>query len=202
MSRAIITGCPRSGTGYVAAVLLEAGIHCGHEEVYGPEPIPRAWGSREVESSWLALRHLPVEGVPAALQVRDPLAVIRSVVGIELPQRTGSRYRAAALALFPELSAEPSPVAWAARLWIRAVERARTHARAWWRVEDLRLPGGATQLAQHVGADPDLIAGAAARVPTDVNHRDRAEVNLYSIPRPLFADLQRTADRYGYAVAR
>jgi len=83
MYKFVITGCPRSGTSFIARFLTSAGIQCNHEAYYGlpssgfwcPEP--------QGEASWLAVPHLqkdiPKWKCPVIHLVRDPLKVINSM---------------------------------------------------------------------------------------------------------------------------
>ncbi len=81
----VVTGCGRSGTGYIAALLSALGHPCGHERVFTPwiTRVP-ALVSGSGDASWLAapfVRGLPV-GTVVLHQVRDPRAVVRSLLGI------------------------------------------------------------------------------------------------------------------------
>lgn len=90
MSRLLVTGCGRSGTGFAAQVLRHAGINCGHEDVFklnGSRPyFARDWGKYGAESSWLAVPYLANRELydTAVLLVRHPLAVIRSWMQLNL----------------------------------------------------------------------------------------------------------------------
>ena len=197
--KALITGCPRSGTSYIASVLSWAGVASGHEFVYGPGGAG-PWCGATVDVSWLAAPLLPVKGVPAAHQVRDPLAVIRSLVGtrfFEIP----SPFRRFAEEACPRLREEGSSVAAAVRMWCEWTRMAEAHAVARWRVEDV-----ATQthrIAAHVGASPDRLRRVIEHAPQDINHRRRArELDLASVPRRLWGELAARAADFGYEVSR
>ena len=82
----VVTGCGRSGTGYAAALLSALEIECGHERVFTPETqvAPRDLGGLTADASWLAapfLSDLP-DGAVVLHQVRDPVAVVASLLGI------------------------------------------------------------------------------------------------------------------------
>ena len=86
--RFLITGCGRSGTGYIAQLLSALGLPCGHEKIFSLPAVVReklAWPETwPGDSSWLAvpfLDELP-EGTAVLHQVRDPLAVVRSFARI------------------------------------------------------------------------------------------------------------------------
>lgn len=95
VERFLITGCGRSGTGYTAKLLGSLGCRCGHEEVFsiaavGAERV--AWADTfPGESSWLAAPFLSIlpAGTAVLHQVRDPLAVVRSLVRIRLFETPG-----------------------------------------------------------------------------------------------------------------
>jgi len=77
----IITGCPRSGTGFMSKLFSYAGIPCGHEQIYGCDVGYRTVNF-EAESSWMAMpflrRHKDIIHI-----TRDPLKVISSLWGME-----------------------------------------------------------------------------------------------------------------------
>ncbi len=88
--RFLITGCGRSGTGYTAQLLTALGYQCGHEEIFSITAVSGgrvAWPDTYLgDSSWLAapyLHEMPA-GTAILHQVRDPLAVVRSLVRIRL----------------------------------------------------------------------------------------------------------------------
>jgi len=83
----IVTGCPRSGTSYVASLLRALGFDCGHERSFDPWHMTLAeeradkgiWG----DSSWLVVPYLA--DLPASTRVvhvvRDPVDAINSIIG-------------------------------------------------------------------------------------------------------------------------
>lgn len=87
----MVTGLSRSGTQYTATLLAKAGINCGHEKVFGPwsgvlhlrDPFS-VHPSIHGDSSFMAVPYLDRlrEGDWVFHQVREPLAVIRSHIGI------------------------------------------------------------------------------------------------------------------------
>jgi hypothetical protein len=83
MSKLVITGTGRSGTGWCAAILNSAGIFTGHERVFGPKQVrPYSfidWAEYHADASWLAVPRLPLMNVRAALVVRNPLEVVASM---------------------------------------------------------------------------------------------------------------------------
>lgn len=83
MSKIVVTGSGRSGTGWCSAILNSAGIFSGHENVFTPlsaRPFAYVdWAGYKADCSWLAIPRLPMFGVRAALVVRNPLDVVASM---------------------------------------------------------------------------------------------------------------------------
>jgi len=80
----VVTGCARSGTTYMAALLSGLGLRLGHEVVFGPRTRGFTdWGDRHGDSSWLAAPFLDqIEDALVFHQLRHPLKVVRSLVGV------------------------------------------------------------------------------------------------------------------------
>ena len=209
MSRFVVTGCPRSGTGYTAQLFRALGISCGHEAVFGRrqglgrEPID--WSKFVGDSSWLAVPCLPLDGVIVLHQVRDPLEFVRSLVGIRFledpdpppPRREQFvEFVEVVRRHAPEVFEPETQVERAALLWETWNRRAETHATITYRLEDLdeellvRL-GRLLELPIH----EDAARLALATVSRRVNRRPREESVSYATVAPTVADL---ATRYGY----
>lgn len=87
MPRLVVTGCGRSGSQYLAAVLQGAGFRCTHERIYNHDIDPirpdfqeleSRWVSRDIEVSWLSgafLRYLPTDTV-VWHQIRNPVKML------------------------------------------------------------------------------------------------------------------------------
>lgn len=90
-SRFVVTGCARSGTLFMAEALSRLGHPCGHEVLFNPGTTRApAFGEADGDVSWLAapfLGQLPSDTV-VLHQVRDPLATVRSLVGMRVFQTT------------------------------------------------------------------------------------------------------------------
>jgi hypothetical protein len=80
----VVTGCARSGTTYIAAVLSGLGLRCGHEVVFGPRSRSFAgFGDQHGDCSWLAAPFLSeTAGAIVFHQVRHPVKVVRSLLGV------------------------------------------------------------------------------------------------------------------------
>jgi hypothetical protein len=77
----LVSGTGRCGTRSLGRWLTEAGIPCGHEEVFTVRGIAGAKGLL-AESSWLAAPHLSMASCPILHLVRHPLQVLCSLEGI------------------------------------------------------------------------------------------------------------------------
>ena len=86
MEKFIITGTGRSGTGYIATLLTALGVPCGHENVFHPETVKSniEFASYAGDASWLAAPFISQLANQAHVlhQVRNPIAVARSFIGI------------------------------------------------------------------------------------------------------------------------
>lgn len=131
--RFVIVGTGRSGTRYISEVLTASGIRCGHEQWWG-------LGGRSMrldgDASWLATFQLDGYHGRVFHQVRDPMKVIRSLVGLDLSSRQRDRrwtqYRALVMG-----GLSNDPVLDAMRIvdmWVTESERV---AERTWRVEDV-----------------------------------------------------------------
>lgn len=84
----IVTGTGRCGTGYAAKMLTACGLPTGHKDLYNPKVLyagaPETTAGMPGESSWLAAPDVPVlpQRIKVVHIVRDPLEVVRSMVGI------------------------------------------------------------------------------------------------------------------------
>jgi hypothetical protein len=218
--RVLVTGCARSGTGYLAALLGELGVACGHERVYEPRTVLRAGAGNaapswpdtvRAESSWLAapyLASLPADTAVVHL-VRHPLAVMRSNLRIGF-FASPSEYLDHACAYVPGLL-EGQPIERAARYWTgwnALIEREARRAGIQLLVVRLeRLDErGLRELCGdlELGLSPARARAALARVPADTNTRGRRDQDRAIQVADLTDDalrgaLERSAQRYGYA---
>lgn len=79
----LITGCGRSGTGYLANLLAANGVKCGHEKVFGVKGVDfEELGKYSGDSSWFAplwMKEVPeIKNTPVVHVVRNPHDVTRS----------------------------------------------------------------------------------------------------------------------------
>lgn len=190
--RLLVTGCARSGTGWLAACLTAAGVDCGHEAVYGLSgPLDGGW---RAEASWLAAPHRPPAGTHVVHLVRHPLQVIRSnaergLFGPPEPNAWGEY----AIRHAPAIAGGSTRLARAAVYW--TAWNRLVNGDEMVRVEDVTA-ATVTRLARVV----DRTAPGVARLPERVN---RQEAGLVGPPPtwetvagiPGLVDL---AARYGY----
>jgi hypothetical protein len=74
----IVTGCGRSGTGYIYSRLKASGINCGHENVFTSNGF-KGWNHYVGDSSWYAAPFISeFESAKVIHVVRDPQKVISS----------------------------------------------------------------------------------------------------------------------------
>lgn len=158
---ALITGTGRSGSGYIAQVLNEAGVKCGHEDYWNP------WNSLTsgllVDSSWCALA-VGLDGYQGRVfhQIRHPLDSVSSFARHE-PQ--DGPYRTLRLRLMPREPADP--VEFGMLAWSCYVEAAQHRAERAWRLEDV---------------DVDLVVFLGAAVGVEVSS-EQAERALAAVPK-------------------
>jgi tetratricopeptide (TPR) repeat protein len=139
----LVMGCGRSGTGFVAKVLTEAGLKAGHERVFHPGTRTPEWGATQVESSWLALPWLPTLGsdVHVLHLVRNPIKNARSWMGVGMFATNAhpdhEPYREAVRRCAPGVMDYSTGLErWLAH-WVVWNEIAAHHADGFLRIEDL-----------------------------------------------------------------
>lgn len=212
--RFVITGCRRSGTVYSSTLLSRLGVACGHETIFYPSALLErsslAWPATWLgDASWFAAPYL--ENLPAETlvlhQVRDPLAVIRSLQRTRFFDQPSS-YRRFAELHEPDIasgsSLERAMRYWTA--WNRLTERAAQveHLRyRRYRLEDLEL-GFLEQLLADIGRPvPEDLASIYASVPLDTNSEGSKEhdheIRWATLPQgPVLDELIELGEHYGY----
>jgi hypothetical protein len=194
--RFVVTGTGRSGTGYAARLFSNAGLPCGHEEVFGPlpglrdpevRPLPRRptlrarvhlsrvaveYRQRRTEllgdASWMAVPRLGRFRGAVFLQLRDPLKVVSSFQGTRffMPERHRQRQTRYALKYFEPVG---DPVLDAMRWWVQWNERAEQWATLTYRLEDIS-PELVDRMIELAGLAPVCpVEEAIAKTASDVN---------------------------------
>jgi hypothetical protein len=193
----VVVGTGRCGTGYVAELLTQLSIRCGHERIYswrGIRPDPRVEG----DASWLAVPYLPRFGGVVLHVVRRPLDVIGSFVGSEFFTRARSPY-ARFLSRHLDLGRDPDPLTAAMRHYVEWNRRCEPHASFRFRIEETRaaLPRALEVIGHRV--PPQRVAAALERTPTSINARARSDLAWSDLPPGGLRDsLVDVARRYGY----
>lgn len=211
----IVTGSGRCGTGYAAQLLSALGYHCGHEVAFDWQTIAaNTWSIpfalRGCDSSWLAMpliARLPQDAV-VLHQVRNPLKVVRSLMGISFMSEENRRSDpytriADAVVVCPADELEACMHFWTQ--WNRRIgeeTEGRTSMR--YRLEELDHSTVRSMLEliepDRIVSEDELQAAFDA-VPTNYNARPRAsEISWNSIPPSAQRDMLATAaEEYGYA---
>lgn len=173
----IFTGCGRSGTGWVARVLSQAGFEASHEGVFQGRPGPDEQGPLSegtVESSWFAapfMQGRPLTEVAVVHLVRDPRTWADSwlrtgVMSSPFVKRFLKRW-------CPEMMhIRDDPLRAAMTYWLRWNERVERLAALRLRIEDLDETGLATALADSGRIDGiERLRQAVLETPRDYNHK-------------------------------
>lgn len=203
----VVTGPARSGTKYVATLLSEAGMKCGHEGVFN------SWGSNFTraprwqdetdylgDSSFIVAPFIPeVKGKLKVVHlVRPPLDVIRSIVGIGHVGDNRAPWVQFLNAHINLTQFPPGPQR-AAAYWVRWNRLIRDHGPdLTWDVTDIQ-PDDILELAMLTEIDVDPADAVRAVESTDrmINHRQRADwVNLDHLGR-VREEVITMADRLG-----
>jgi hypothetical protein len=199
----IITGCPRSGTGYMAEVLTRSGLQCGHENVFDLECKPF---TIQADSSWLAAPRLFAHGRDYVVHLtRHPLLVIESLLRIGFWHHAASRpYRKFVIQYTGKLSC--SPLMQSMYLWVSWSTMAETYADKRLKVETLTAKDIAGIL-RTAGVQPDIgkVSAALLNVPRNWNTKDRGFGSgpltagaLQAANSALYDTMRTMAEGYGY----
>jgi len=208
----LVTGCGRSGTGYMSQVLRACGITCGHENVYHPETVdPWQWGSYMAESSWLAVPHIHKiisdhrADVFIVHLVRDPIACGRSLLHFFKGDRNAFH---SAIATFSPwvLDREASFVEQFFRYWVTWNRQAQAYADLRLRIEDstsssfCEIVADLVTMAGYV-MPPQAVRDAIAQVPRNYNTRHAHDVMSWSDLRASACGMvvEEIALDYGYS---
>lgn len=215
----IVTGTGRSGTGFTAAFLTALGIPTGHEEVLNPyypydaNDLSRDWpeGLRG-DASWLAVPHLAqiksLDSSPAIIHVvRNPLHVMRSMVGIGWLSRIGihKAYEEFAIRHLPEIYHEWDGTRVKGEIlqrcavfydhWIQEIGKFEP---TFWKLEDLSRAIKARSMVNNMIGEQvsyGQIVSARESVPQNLNARPREEnLQWEHLPDKLIA----YAQMFGY----
>ncbi len=193
----VITGTGRSGTQYIAHVLRQVGIQCGHEDWWNP--FNKHTPDLDGDASWMAVPFLHTYQGHVFHQVRDPLMVLNSL-------RNGELFGADAV-WFADFTNTHTPGGFTDDLesalrfmshWLRTVE---PRAELAWRVEDVNADL-IVDLCRRIGRPTTLQQAQAAvdAIPTNLNsHNPKPGIHWADLPdNPDTAFLRSWAIRWGY----
>ena len=203
--RFVVLATPRSGTAFIARYLTGIGIACTHEGYFTPEGPTlrnrdRRFGTRG-DASWMAVPFAEGLDMVRLHQVREPLAVVRSLVKTgHFEPSLRERYRRYTDFIARHFEVSEDPVDSALRFYLEWNKRAEAAAQLRYRVED--LAAALPEILEAIGERP---REASAAVPTDFNSRDSAvgedwQAGLDERIRahPRFGELSEIRRRYGY----
>lgn len=219
----VVTGCARSGTGFASRIMSMVGVPCEHEKVFTlrsvtgecielSQPEQDTWG----DSSCMAapvLDRLP-ENTVVFHQVRNPVKVVRSLMGWNVFRQPYNPFTTFILRYLPEIGPDEPRLRQCMKYWTywnSLVERAARSDRLCYhpyRLEDLSrletgtLPAVVSLLGQ--ARELDAYRRALEAVPTNFNTRHRhprdPAVKWSSLPEGDVKDLMlELALKYGYA---
>jgi hypothetical protein len=168
--RYVIAGTGQCGTTYAARVLQEAGIRCGHEEIFSPSGYVRSF-RLSGDASYFAVLYLPDYRGKVVHLVRNPVHVVRSLVGTGLLSHTEWRWVNPLLTYFDVTG---DPVLDAMRFYLRWNRMIEPYADLRVRIEDFdqELPNVLRLIAPWRSRFRSV---PPPRVPTDTNTKRRAE---------------------------
>jgi hypothetical protein len=189
----LITGCARSGTGYISKLMTRCGLDIGHE----------AWG-KDGCSSWVMA--VDDENPPwgesshnvqfdhVFHQVRHPLKVISSVYSTE--PETSWNYISKHI---PEIKREDSHLVKCAKYWYYWNLKAQEKAEFTYRVED--IDNALKKMGQllHNDLDNSAISLVSDKTNTRPHSREFSWKDLEKeLPKDLLKNIQNLASSYGY----
>jgi hypothetical protein len=207
MRRFVIAGTGRSGTKWCATALRNAGIYCGHEQVFTtamlPEHYSPQWGGLEGDSSLAATPYMnELHDVRKVLVVRHPFAVVESWMfnggflgrrGIPLPAGLNQYLRST----FPEVLDSQNDIEAGCRYWLAVNRLGGIGAHTVLRLEDITKIGGAKKLLAAVGREPVWSTFEVGKVngsPPEAHYG----FDLTAVPLGLLEDVQELAISFGY----
>lgn len=202
--RFLVTGCARSGTRFIFRLLNDLGFPCGHEWVFNPHKrLGFFWG----EVSWLGVPYIKQleDEVVLVHQVRHPLSVARSVLGIRMfTDRVAHGPFIDFLRHHSSVYDETNLLSRFMRYWVEwntRIELAapgREYLR--YRIEDLQPES----LVRFLGGEVERgkISAIFRKADRMENHRERdVSITMDSFPEgPLKTEFLALAESYGYDI--
>jgi len=204
----LVTGCARSGSGYIAAVLQACGLDVRQEAIGRDGCASWTMAVESKRTPWGPARDGTTEFEHVFHQVRHPLSVISSVWTTEGPRSWGFIAEHV-----PKLRADDSIEVRCVKYWYYWNRAASRVAEFTYRLED--LANAWPELCRRLGRKLD--ARPLSTVPTDINARrtkppsrgnnvlehDFTWAELRRLVKPrLFGKLCKLAESYGYSCAQ
>lgn len=192
----IITGLPRSGTGYMSMLFLSAGVSCGHEKIFNFGRINEN-SFLEADSSWTALPYLKDFSEKKIIHItRNPLKVINSMYNKDIFRKKGET-SSFIMKQIPELSEMENLLDKYIYFWVKWNEKIEEYAQKKFKVEDITAnPRGFLSL---VGID---IKYNILFAHNDYNRGSRNKA--YTIKdlkkSKLYPMLEQKANKYNYSL--
>lgn len=202
--RFVVTGCPGSGTKYIAQLLTHCGVATGHEQAFkhgwpdGRLRIGRHEQARG-ESSWYAVPFLPMLDMVTVHQTRHPLKAIRTLVGM-IHWRENMWHQPLFQELVPAVfDYTDNPVLWSARFWLDWNHRAEACAYRW----DVGsvTPDEIDVVLRNADINNvavDTIRQQLHRIPKTGGGRNYGYDLTYEDLKPMTAEVAERAAEYGY----
>jgi hypothetical protein len=202
----LVTGCARSASGYISAVLQVCGLDVKHEAIGRDGCVSWTMAVESRETPWGPPRDGSVEFEHVFHQVRHPLAVISSVWTTEGPRSWGF-----IPTHVPKIRETDSIEVRCAKYWYYWNRTAGRLAEWTYRIEDLANVW--PELCQRLGRKLDVrylavvsktINARNTKPPsrvTNILERDFTWQDLRKLLKPrLFNNICKLAQRYGYAI--
>lgn len=193
----VITGTGRSGTGYIAHLLRQLGIRCGHESWWNPHN--RHEPNLDGDASWLAAPLLHLYQGHVFHQLRDPIRVIDSLRNGEMFQPGVEYYLRYADLHTP--GGFTDNLEGAVRFCAHWLQLCDERAELTWKLEDVDAPL-LVELTRRVGKPCTLEQAQKAleAVPRNVNqHGPKPGIRWTDLPDlPETAWLRSWAERWQY----
>lgn len=175
--RIVVTGCGRSGSGYVAKVLAACGLNAGHEAVFGPWTRRAEWKGWDADVSWLAVPWLSTMTDELVVHlIRDPVECARSTIGIgffdDESHPLHGPYLDVIARFCPGVLEQRTPLARFVAYYTVWNETVVRHADMTIRIEDLD-ESGIMEVMKRSGRDVSVTAIAQAMDATPQNYNTR-----------------------------
>ena len=191
----LVTGCARSGTGYISSIMQKSGYHFGHEQVKG---FGLASWEMNFDTNWVpwfdARNGLQFNHV--FHQVRHPLKTISSVFTTE-PKISWDFI----IALIPEIHHTDNHITKCAKYWYYWNKHAEAQAEWTYQLEQVEKVW--PEFCARLDIKPDL--SVFQKVSKKTNTRNSVSHYLTwqelrtQITPELFDKITKLADHYGYA---